>query len=91
MVPVGAERTVSAMSSLLKRLSLAFRVFREDPDEVVTLRESGWNWTARYRDAEISCESESDALAEIAFRMKLMRDEKFQKRWVAEHGGGSDE
>lgn len=80
-----------AMSDLLKRLSLAIRVFRENPDEVVTLREQRWNWTARYRGAEISCETESDALAELAFEMKLMRDETFQKRWVAENGGDSDE
>lgn len=68
------------MSSLRERVSLAVSVFREDPDEVVTLSEDGGRWTAVYRAAEHTADTEADALGDLFVHMKWVRDREFREK-----------
>ena len=70
------------MSSLRERLALAIRVFRADPDEVVTLTERDGGWSAEYRGATTSARTEAGALGELSVKMKLVRDRSFRDTWM---------
>lgn len=70
------------MSSIRERLSTAIRVFREDPDSVVTLTEDAdsGTWTAQYNGSDFSGDTEQSALGSLYTSMMMVRDKAIREK-----------